>query len=64
MPSSKSLLSSSSKILILLALDLLVVTSAWQGMDEQTRAFDPQAGNLFIYKTPYTGLVDTGFIRH
>jgi sugar lactone lactonase YvrE len=29
-------------------LDRLLVTSAWQGMDEQARAADPHHGNTFI----------------
>ena len=45
-------------------LDLLVVTSAWQGMDEQTKSSDPQAGHLFIYQTPFAGIIDAGFIQN
>lgn len=42
-------------------LDLLVVTSAWQGMDDRTRADDPKAGDLFIYQTEYRGLAESAF---
>ena len=42
-------------------LDLLVVTSAWQGMDEQARAAEPAAGNLFVYQTDCTGLTESEF---
>lgn len=44
-------------------LDLLFVTSAWQDMDSSTRDEDKQAGNLFIYKTDYQGLIESDFIE-
>lgn len=43
-------------------LNLLIVTSAHQGMDAEIRAKDTQAGNLFIFETEYTGLVERGFV--
>ena len=42
-------------------LNLLFVTSAWQGMSPEARAADPQAGNLFIYQTSFKGLIERGF---
>ncbi|RBP51623.1 SMP-30/gluconolactonase/LRE family protein [Arenicella xantha] len=42
-------------------LDLLVVTSAHEWMTPQQRAEDPQAGNVFIYQTPFKGLVESRF---
>jgi L-arabinonolactonase len=42
-------------------LDLLFVTSAHQGMNQAARQQDPQAGNLFVFKTPYKGLVENPF---
>ena len=42
-------------------LDLLFVTSAHQDMDQATRLKDPQAGNLFVFKTPYQGLIESPF---
>ncbi|MEO3386905.1 SMP-30/gluconolactonase/LRE family protein [Mesorhizobium sp. CAU 1741] len=35
--------------------DRLVVTSAWQGMDEATRAGDPDAGKTFLIEVPVRG---------
>lgn len=45
-------------------LDLLLVTSAWQGMDSATRKTDTQAGNFFIYQTDFKGLNESPFIEH
>lgn len=42
-------------------LDLLVVTSAWQGMSESARRANPHAGDLFIYQTNTQGLAETPF---
>jgi sugar lactone lactonase YvrE len=44
-------------------LDLLLVTSAWQGMDSTARKADTQAGNFFIYQTEYKGLKESSFIE-
>lgn len=43
-------------------LNLLIVTSAKQGLDKQARAADPLAGDLFIYETQYRGLNECGFV--
>ncbi|NND82326.1 MAG: SMP-30/gluconolactonase/LRE family protein [Gammaproteobacteria bacterium] len=43
-------------------LNLLIITSAWQGMSEDQRGADPSAGNLFIYKTPFKGLPEPEFM--
>lgn len=42
-------------------LDLLIVTSAYQGLDETARAAQSDAGDLFIYRTDYRGLVEAPF---
>jgi len=42
-------------------LNLLFVTSAWQGMDTDARKADTQAGNLFVFETEYSGIVEQGF---
>ena len=42
-------------------LDLLVVTSAWQDLDQSARAADPHAGDLLIYKTDCYGLAESPF---
>jgi len=42
-------------------LNLMFVTTAWQGMNSEARAADPQAGNLFIYETEFKGLAERGF---
>lgn len=47
-----------------LDLNLLFVTSAWQDMPPEARSADTQAGNLFIYETPFTGLIESPFIEH
>lgn len=44
-------------------LNLLFVTSAWQGMSDEARSQDTQAGNLFIYQTDYKGLVESEFLE-
>lgn len=36
----------------------MVVTSAWQGMDNETRAIDPQAGTTFCLDLPVRGRFD------
>jgi L-arabinonolactonase len=42
-------------------LNLLAVTSARIGLNEEALAQQPQAGNLFIYKTTCTGLTESWF---
>ncbi len=42
-------------------LNLLFVTSAKQGLDSEALGQEPDAGNLFIYSTAITGLVDSEF---
>lgn len=42
-------------------LDLLLVTSARVGLTDAQLAEQPQAGNLFIYQTPYQGLEESRF---
>jgi sugar lactone lactonase YvrE len=42
-------------------LDKLIVTSAYADMDAEQRALDPQAGHVFIYETPFTGIADLPF---
>jgi len=44
-------------------LDLLFVTSAWQGLGANARDADPNAGSLFIFETDYTGIIENGFIE-
>lgn len=44
-------------------LDLLLVTSAWQGMDSAARDADKQAGNFFIYQTDFMGINESSFIE-
>lgn len=44
-------------------LNLMFVTSAWQGLDNDARQADPEAGNLFIYDTEYSGSIDARFIE-
>ncbi|GGD86203.1 gluconolaconase [Aureimonas endophytica] len=39
-------------------LDRMIVTSAWEGMDETTRAADPQAGMTFLLDMPMRGRDD------
>lgn len=43
-------------------LNLLFVTSATQGLDQETLAKEPDAGNLFIYKSDFTGIADKQFV--
>ena len=43
-------------------LDLLFVTTAHQGFDAKQREKEPSAGNLFIFKTDFTGLAESPFI--
>ncbi len=42
-------------------LDLLFVTSARQGLNQQALAKEPEAGNLFIYQTGVNGLEEARF---
>jgi len=42
-------------------LDLLLVSSARIGLSDAQLLREPQAGNLFIYQTPYQGLVEDRF---
>jgi len=43
-------------------LNLLFVTSAYEGMDASTRAEDSEAGNLFVFETEFTGLIEQAFV--
>jgi sugar lactone lactonase YvrE len=43
-------------------LNLLFVTSAWQGLDDEARMIDSEAGNLFVFDTQFAGLVEKGFV--
>lgn len=42
-------------------LNLLAVTSARTGLDDQALAQQPQAGNVFIFQTEFTGLQEVWF---
>jgi len=42
-------------------LNLLFVTSAYQGMDKEARTAEPWAGNLFIFETNIKGVEDPKF---
>lgn len=42
-------------------LDKLVVTSAHSDLGVEQRAQDPEAGNVFIFQTPFTGIADRSF---
>jgi len=42
-------------------LNLLIVTSAKQGLSKSQLEQQPQAGNLLIYHTPFRGLIDTEY---
>ncbi len=42
-------------------LNILFVTSATQDLDSETLEKTPEAGNLFIYKTEFTGLRESKF---
>jgi L-arabinonolactonase len=42
-------------------LNLLLVTSARVGLSVEQLNHEPQAGNLFIYRTPFTGLTEARF---
>ena len=44
--------------------NLLFVTSAWLEMSSAQRQKDEFAGSLFIYETPYRGIVDASFPGH
>ncbi len=39
----------------------MIVTTAWQGMDETQRSADPEAGNTFIMESGFAGLFDPSF---
>ena len=43
-------------------LNLMFVTSAWQDLDSQARAADPDAGSLFVFDTDYLGLIESRFV--
>lgn len=45
-------------------LNLLVVTTAREGMGEDARKHEPHAGDVFIFKTDVRGLVDTRVDLH
>ena len=42
-------------------LDLLFVTSARENLDEAALSQQPEAGNVFIYRTPYKGLPESRY---
>lgn len=42
-------------------LNILFVTSAKQGLDQQQLQKDSEAGNIFIYQTDVTGIIDSKF---
>jgi len=42
-------------------MNLLFVTTARVGLDAEQLKREPQAGHLFIYRTPFTGLAETRF---
>ncbi len=42
-------------------LDLLFITSARQGLSSEALEAEPQAGNVFIFQTDYTGIEDALF---
>ena len=44
-------------------LDLVFVTTARQGLSEEALRGQSQAGDVFVYKTDYRGLVESAFIR-
>jgi len=44
-------------------LNLMFVTSAWQGLDAPARQADPDAGSLFVFETEYRGLLETSFFE-
>lgn len=44
-------------------LNMLFLTSAKQGLDKETLAQQPDAGNVFIYATATTGLTESEFIQ-
>ena len=43
-------------------LNLLLVTTANQGLTAEKHAEEPRAGNLFIYETDYMGLMESPFM--
>jgi L-arabinonolactonase len=45
-------------------LDLLFVTTAREGLSVQDLARQPEAGNVFVYRTDVSGLNDARFIRY
>ena len=42
-------------------LDLLMVTTAREDLDTEALAWEPNAGNFFIYQTPFRGIADPEF---
>ena len=45
-------------------LDMLLVTSASQGLDAQALLAEPEAGNVFVFQTNITGTPDSRFISN
>lgn len=43
-------------------LDVLIVTTARQDLDEAALASEPNAGNLFLFQTPFRGIADPAFV--
>jgi len=44
-------------------LNLMFVTSAWQDLDSDALASDPDAGSLFVFETDYLGLIERRFVE-
>jgi L-arabinonolactonase len=44
-------------------LNLMFITSAWQDLDSQARAAEPDAGSLFVFETNYLGLIESRFVE-
>lgn len=42
----------------------LYVTTATYGLSEEQRSSEPEAGNVFVYATPYQGLTENRFVNH
>jgi sugar lactone lactonase YvrE len=42
-------------------LNMLFITTAYQGMMPEAREAEPEAGNLFIFQTDITGIADPLF---
>jgi sugar lactone lactonase YvrE len=43
-------------------LDTLLVTTARHGLPAETLAREPAAGNLFVFRTGHSGLVESRFL--